>query len=209
MAPEVRAALDLAYTQELSGTPSAAVRLLAQSGRGTQLSWRALPNGAALTSSDGYRIEVRPQSYGHLYVFQVDSRGKLDLIFPRLPEARFSRGENPVRAGLALTLPDERQAFHLDQRLGVEQVYAVLVSGRWDELEQALLRASRASARPQPIAAPVMGRDRGIGGVVEARPTAPSRAGRRLSGDKVAALVTGSKGVLVVERWFNHVASQE
>jgi hypothetical protein len=212
VAPEVKAAIELAYTKPLSGAgPQAEVRLLAQSGRGASLSWRALPNGAALTSADGYRVEVRPASAGYLYVFQVDSRGKLDLIFPRLPQARFSIGKNPVGAGAPITLPDARRAFHLDQRLGVEQVYTVMTGQRWEELEQALVRASRVPPRPKPVEAPVVGRDRGIGAVTEvtapAEPLAP--AARPLSGEKVAALVTGTKGVLVVERWFNHVAARD
>jgi hypothetical protein len=205
VAPEVRAALSLAYTKEFSGgVPSAQVRLLAQSGRGHDATWRALPNGAALTSGDRYRVEVRPGSAGHLYVFQVDSRGKLDVIFPRLAEARFSTGHNPVAEGGTITLPDQERAFHLDDHLGVEQVYAVVVPARWQEIETALVRASRAAPRPRPVTAPVIGRDRGIGAVVEVTPKAQSA--RRPSGEKVVAMLTGTKGVLVVERWFNHVA---
>jgi serine/threonine protein kinase len=207
VAPEVRAALSLAYTKEFSGSvPSAEVRLLAQSGRGREASWRSLPNGAALTSGDRYRVEVRPGSAGHLYVFQVDSRGKLDVIFPRLAEAQFSNGHNPVAAGSTVILPDEERAFHLDDHLGVEQVYAVVTHSRWQEIETALVRASRAAPRPRPVTAPVIGRDRGIAAVVEVAPKAPAQAARRPSGEKVVAMVTGTKGVLVVERWFNHVA---
>jgi hypothetical protein len=32
---------------------------------------------------------------------------------------------------------------------------------------------------------------------------------RRPSGEKVVAMVTGTKGVLVLERWFNHVARSQ
>jgi hypothetical protein len=206
----VKAALELAYTKELSGaTPKAEVRLFGQSGRGARASWRLLPNGAALTSSDGYRVVVRPGGAGYLYVFQVDSRGKLDLIFPRLPQARFSTGKNPVVAGAQVTLPDETHAFHLDQHLGVEQIYAVLVEQRWGALEQALAKASRVPPRARPVEAPVMGHDRGIGSVVDvtlpAKTLTPSAL--PLSGEKVATLVTGTKGVLVVERWFNHIST--
>ena len=207
VAPEVRAALSLAYTKEFSGgVPRAEVRLLAQSGRGHDVTWRPLPNGAALTSGDRYRVEVRPGSAGHLYVFQVDSRGKLDVIFPRLAEAQFSTGHNPVAEGGTITLPDEERAFHLDDHLGVEQVYAVVTPARWQEIEAALVRASRAAPRPRPVIAPVIGRDRGIAAVVEVAPKAPAQAARRPSGGKVVAMLTGTKGVLVVERWFNHVA---
>ena len=208
VAPEVRDALSLAYTKEFSGgVPRAEVRLLAQSGRGRDAAWRPLPNGAALTSGDRYRVEVRPGSAGHLYVFQVDSRGKLDVILPHLPEAQFSTGHNPVTEGGTITLPDEERAFHLDDHLGVEQVYAVVTPARWQEIETALMRASRAAPRPRPVTAPVIGRDRGIGAVVEvAAPKAPAQAARRPSGEKVVAMLTGTKGVLVVERWFNHVA---
>jgi hypothetical protein len=207
VAPEVRAALRLAYTKEFSGgVPRAEVRLLAQSGRGHDAVWRPLPNGAALTSGDRYRVEVRPGSAGYLYVFQVDSRGKLDVIFPRLVEAQFSTGRNPVAEGDPITLPDEERAFHLDDHLGVEQVYAVVTPARWQEIETALVRASRVAPRPRPVTAPVIGRDRGIAAVVEVAPKAPARAARRPSGEKVVAMLTGTKGVLVVERWFNHVA---
>jgi hypothetical protein len=136
----------------------------------------------------------------------VDSRGKLDVIFPRLAEAQFSTGHNPVVEGGTITLPDEERAFHLDDHLGVEQVYAVVTPARWQEIETALVRASRAAPRPRPVTAPVIGRDRGIAAVVEVAPKAPARAARRPSGEKVVAMLTGTKGVLVVERWFNHVA---
>jgi tRNA A-37 threonylcarbamoyl transferase component Bud32 len=210
VAPEVKAALNLAYTKELAGgVPSAEVRLLAPSGRDHDSVWRALPNGAALTTGDRYRIEVRPGSAGHLYVFQVDSRGKLDLIFPRLPQAEFSSGENPVVAGRTITLPSGGRAFNLDNHVGVEQVYAVATPTRWPEIEAALMRAGRAAPRSRPITAPVMGRDRGIGAVVEAVPNMPANMVHRPSGDKVVAMVTGTKGVLVLERWFNHVARSQ
>ena len=210
VAPEVRAALSLAYTKEFSGgAPSAEVRLLAQSGRGHEAAWRPLPNGAALTSGDRYRVEVRPGSDGHLYVFQVDSRGKLDVIFPHLAEAQFSTGHNPVAEGGTITLPDEEHAFHLDDHLGVEQVYAVVTPARWQEIETALVRAGRAAPRPRPVTAPVIGRDRGIGAVVEVAPKAPAQQARRPTGEKVVAMLTGTKGVLVVERWFNHVARSQ
>jgi hypothetical protein len=210
VAPEVSAALSLAYTKEFSGgAPSAEVRLLAQSGRGQNAAWRPLHNGAALTSGDRYRVEVRPGSAGHLYVFQVDSRGKLDVIFPRLAEAQFSTGHNPVVEGGTITLPDEERAFHLDDHLGVEQVYAVVTPERWQEIETALVRASRAAPRPRAVTAPVIGRDRGIGAVVDVAPKAPAPSARRPSGEKVVAMLTGTKGVLVIERWFNHVARSQ
>jgi hypothetical protein len=210
VAPEVRAALSLAYTKEFSGgVPSADVSLLAESGRGRDATWRSLPNGAALTSGDRYRVEVRSGSAGHLYVFQVDSRGKLDVIFPRFPEAQFSTGQNPVAEGDTITLPDEERAFHLDDHLGVEQVYAVVTPARWQGIETALIRASRATPRPRPVTAPVIGRDRGIAAVVQVAPKLSAQPARRPSGEKVVAMLTGTKGVLVIERWFNHVARSQ
>jgi hypothetical protein len=139
----------------------------------------------------------------------VDSHGKLDLIFPRLPDAPFSSGRNPVAEDVTIVLPDGKRAFHLDDHLGVEQIYAVVTPTRWREIENALVRASHAVPQPVPVTAPFIGRDRSIAAVVDVPSKTPARPARGRPGDKVVAMVTGTKGVLVIERWFSHVARSQ
>jgi serine/threonine protein kinase len=208
IAPDVQAALSLAYSGERAGAaPSAAVAVLGR--RAGAGAFRKLGDGEELSSEDDYRILVRPEGAAFVYVFQIDSRGKLDVLYPRLPGARFSTGANPVAPGDWTAVPAQDAALHLDERLGVEHVYVAATAQRWPELEQALRRGAEARARrPVAVEAPLGFRTRGVGGITRV-PLPAAKVDveeQRNRAEKVELMVTGAKGVLVVERWFKHVA---
>src|SRR5262249_23325999 len=96
-----------------------------------------LAEGASLSSADLYRLPVRPAQAGPLYVFQVDTFGKLNVLFPKLPGSRFSTGENPVRATHLVNVPQSGK-LRVDANLGVEHLFVVFSPVRWPNLEDLL-----------------------------------------------------------------------
>src|SRR5437016_6327248 len=77
---------------------------------------------------------------GYLYVFQVDSSGKCDWLFPQNESSTNSSGINPVAPGQLLSVPPagSSNAFYLDANAGIEHIYAVFSATRWPALEEAL-----------------------------------------------------------------------
>jgi hypothetical protein len=152
-----------------------------------------LADGEKLASEkDDYCIVAQSFAPAYLYVFQVDSSGKKEWLFPKNESSSLSSGSNPVSAGETITVPDadSKRSLFLDKTIGVEHIYAVVSATQWPELENALARPALASAattvrQPNRLAL------RGVGG---ARVTDASQP------------VESTGTVLVVERWFNHAA---
>ena len=99
-------------------------------------------DGATLSAADSYFLEIEPSSTGSIYVFQIDSEGKLAVLFPAQAGVFFSSGSNPVAAGKMLRVPaaEKGRGLRLDNTLGIEHVYIILNAEPWVELEAALLR---------------------------------------------------------------------
>jgi hypothetical protein len=147
---------------------------------------------------------MRPEDTAYAYVFQIDTRGALDVLFPHFPGAKFSQGENPVERGRWTRVPhDHAEAYYLDESLGVEHLYVVLSSRPWSELERALARAAT-QRTPRAVRHAFGLRTRGVGGIAKA--TAPAPPGAIPETERVELLVTGANGALVREMWFEHVA---
>ena len=222
--PRPRLQLEI-LARRAPGVPRAGERSGDGSGEG---SFAPIKDGQALASKvDHYLIVARPLSPGHLYMFQIDSSGKKEWLFPKNPSSAFSCGSNPVAAGQTLQVPapEARQALYLDGTTGIEHVYAVFSATRWPDLEVALVRAQPLSLAPAPeggvgpfyssaVQEPNGLRLRGVGGAspiegsdAEAA-TLRIRLGADGKGEAVAVApemfeATGS--FLVVERWFRHV----
>ena len=201
----VEAALRIAYTSKLEdATPSAAIEVTVQ--RPGADTWRPLRNGEELSSADKYRVRLEPEGEAHFYVFQIDTTGKLDWIFPK-NSFEYSFGANPAPAGRLTQIPDGDQAFFLDENLGVEHLYVAATRQRWDALENALEAARKSRSGGMKIESSFGRATRGIRGVGGVRPSPGSAdAGSATSGQKVKGLIKGKFGVLVEERWFFHVA---
>ena len=214
------AVLEVAYagstgSDAIRPRPEAALQVLARP-KGAK-SFTPVANGARLTSlDDDYFIAVTMLSKGYLYVFQVDTAGRCEWLFPKNAFSSFSSGENPVGAGTIVQVPppETNTVLYLDENPGVEHVYAAVSAHRWRELEAALGQSATSvsaggddSAAAHRVTRPLGLRTRGIGGtraketridfrrVVDGRPVTVS-----LLNEPVAAV----GGSLVVERWFHH-----
>lgn len=133
--------------------------------------FHVLMDGAELTSgTDEYIIVARPYSDGYMYIFQVDSHGKITWLFPD-HESEHSWGVNPVNAGAIIQVrpPESQSALFLDEQVGIEHVSAVFTPTRWKELERLLEEHSTVGGSSQelsraPVDAPFI--PRGYGGTV-------------------------------------------
>ncbi len=59
------------------------------------------------SEADEYILAARAASGGYLYIIQIDSEGKVDWLFPRNPESRFSAGTNPLGSGQTVQVPTQ------------------------------------------------------------------------------------------------------
>ena len=89
---------------------------------------RALRPGQSLRSGQGYAFKVRTSLEAYLYVFQVDSLGKVAQLFPN---QEYSTLSNPLKANREYQIPSRYKVFELDNNRGTERVFFV-VSRRQD-----------------------------------------------------------------------------
>ena len=198
-----------------AGAGKARLQLAIFARREAENKFNSLEDGGKLRSgADGYRIRARPLTAGYLYVFQIDSSGKIDWLFPSDASAAHSRGSNPVAPLQLITLPSTEEAYNLDQITGVEHLYAVFSAVRWPELETVLiesgLRQQKASLVAARVEKPNDLRLRGVSGIH----TDPGAASliqalenpQSLQQDSLEAPVFEStESFMVIERWFNHL----
>src|SRR5262249_47877725 len=131
--------------------------------------FQILNDGDSLASEvDDYCVVCRALSDGFLYIFQIDSSGKSEWLFPRNDLSKYSAGSNPLVMGQTIQVPSaEKDGFlYLDRNPGVEHVYAVFSVTRWTELEAELAKTSASSAAtPISIKEPIGLGVRGVGGI--------------------------------------------
>jgi len=72
-----------------------------------------------LTPRDPYYLTVTPSRRCYLYIFQIDSLGKIEVLYPN---KNFSSGGNPVMPG-KLRIPDGFRWLKLDKTRGIETIY--------------------------------------------------------------------------------------
>ena len=87
-------------------------------------------NSGSLHSNDEYRIFIRPASRKYIYVYQIDSRGKGEWLFPR-EERSYT---NPLRPG-EYYLPSKSEVFVLDDNVGQESIYLFVTDDPVEEIE--------------------------------------------------------------------------
>jgi hypothetical protein len=164
-----------------------------------------LRDGSELSSSELYRIAFHLSKDSWVYIFQIDSTGKMDWLFPKNPYARFSSGQNPVEPNRWVFLPGRSQEdwFRLDENSGVEHIYSA-ANTSWTALEDALVSAMREPHSSKKIASSFGLRTRGIHSNKYA-PFLGEISQKNIHPHDILSLIDGEKGVLVVEKWFNHV----
>lgn len=201
---EIEAALKLAYNAKVDeSAPAAAMAVLKQNAFSESESWYPLSNGETVSSADNYRIIFQSEKAAYFYIFQIDSRGNLDLLFPFNKNAPYSVGINPVSPEKWIQLPGENEAFHLDENLGIEHIYVVVTNNRWNAFEEVLSKATRSNSLGLPVNKNFGLQIRGIGGKRFIKTDLP--ANLMISSNDVKQLLIGKSGVLVKEFWFKHV----
>jgi len=205
---EVNQALKLSYTSPLGNTAvGAAAAVYISRKNESKEKWARLNNGQELSSDDRYIIAFRPIQDCYLYVFQIDSTGKLDWLFPANPAGPHSSGRNPVPAGISTKVPAADKAFFLDENLGVEHLYLVATYRSWPALEEALTQAIQASPQGKPMLAHLDIKPRGVAGTesVEIGPALPGLVDK----NKNPHVLKSIQGVLVADFWFKHVMAKK
>ncbi|HXJ58686.1 MAG TPA: serine/threonine-protein kinase [Verrucomicrobiae bacterium] len=175
-----------------------------------QAQFVALRDGESVVSEqEPYRLLGQALTPGWLYLFQIDSSGHAQWIFPQNNSCLHSSGANPVAAGRFLSVPSGPvgDAFYLDRVTGVEHVYAVFTAAPWPALEEQLLRASTAFTNQTQgrtrVSQPNGLRTRGIGGTLKTALVATQASPAPLLQD--SPLLRSQGSFLVLERWFRHV----
>jgi len=114
-----------------------------------------LVDGGAMQSGDYYQVVFYSEESCYLYIFQLDSAGKLNGIFPLYDFKETPIGEgNPVQAEQIYILPKDGKSFVLDDQTGEETIYLLAFwepQPQLDVLYQQVLDAQNADD-PQQIA---------------------------------------------------------
>jgi hypothetical protein len=171
-----------------------------------------LANGDPLASQvDRYWVGIRPLADGYLYVFQVDSQGHADWLYPANPRLATSSGSNPVKANAIIQVPPaDASAIHIDAHAGMEHLFVVMSAAPWPALEEALAKPAPKSTGPPAFPdRPLVGANRGVSGTAGDDPPLPFE---RVTGNgreklSLVAQTYDSEGsFVVIERRFRHGA---
>jgi hypothetical protein len=79
-----------------------------------------LVSGGSLQSGDYYKVVVEPEQDCYLYIFQLDSGGRLFTLFPGANGR--GRVKNPVRGNVVYELPGKDDYYFLDRNKGNEKI---------------------------------------------------------------------------------------
>lgn len=90
--------------------------------RGSDGKLRQVHEGMTLTSEHLYGLYLRPAQDCYVYVYQVDSKGKVMRLFPNI---EFETGNNPLKGGSERWIPNDKKLFELDENKGIETIYVV------------------------------------------------------------------------------------
>ncbi|MBI4243062.1 MAG: DUF4384 domain-containing protein [Planctomycetes bacterium] len=155
-------------------------------------------DGDILTERDNYKVVFSVNKTCYVYVFQIDSATKIDIIFPR------NSARQEVKPGDSLQIPASNDWFYLDQNRGVEHVYLVASLNPALSLEDVLKAASSSSFQQKEVVSvkePVVIM-RGIGGMRKGN--SASVTSRQGQSYKLDLNRYSSAGQICITRWFRH-----
>jgi TolB-like protein len=97
-----------------------------------------LRDGMVLTSKDNYSVYLKPEQTCYVYVYQIDSTGKVFRLFPN---SSFGNESNPLEAKRHYWIPDRHENgrvtfLFLDESAGTEEIYVMATTSRMDEFEK-------------------------------------------------------------------------
>jgi hypothetical protein len=158
---------------------------------------RPLVEGEALHSGGGFAAYVRPSDDCYVYLYEVDGfRGAFRLF----PNPALGPGSDPLPAGRAAWIPNERGLLDLDPATGKERLYLFVSRERIPELEGPIAALTGrsldefAAAKGMSVAALRDKRD-----PVLVRPPQGAR-----SALEVKEKLRTDGGSIVYETWFRH-----
>jgi hypothetical protein len=166
-----------------------------------------LVSGDRVSPGDRLSLELRTSRPAWAYVLNEDERGECYLLFP---QPMFDL-RNPLPADTTLVLPGpiegRENAWTVTSRGGREHFLIVVSPEPVDELEEDLARiAAPEPGKPityAPVAASSLERLRGVGGIEELPPDAPSARPRSETFQKFRALAGREEDVRGL--WVRHV----
>lgn len=169
-----------------------------QIGGGDSSNVMTLADGDVLTPKDNYKIIFTVSRPCYVYIFQIDSTTKIDIIVPEEGERQ------SFRPGETLYAPAGDDWFYLDENKGVEHVYLIASVNPILELEELLKSVREFSWQMRnkvSVEKPVV-ITKGSGG---AKPGAKTDV--RTKDGKVHRLDINkykSSDKIVLTRWFKH-----
>lgn len=169
-----------------------------QIGSGSAADVRSVRDGDVLTPRDNYKVLFSVHQACYVYVFQIDSTTKIDIIWP--PEG----GSRSTSPGIAVSVPPREDWFYLDENTGVEHIYVVASLEpirKMEELFQSVRSTSWQRREKVSVRDPVV-IHRGIGGTQKGGAVDVLVKG----GGSQSFDLTGyqSAGQLSLTRWFRH-----
>lgn len=205
---QIQNSLHLIYNTAIDSTsPSLAFATIVQKNGVSAPDFQILRNGDKISSDDNYFFIFQTTEKAFIYIFQIDSRGKLDWIFPKNITLSHSEGNNPVEPGKWHKIPGGDKGYFLDENLGIEHFYIVTTKSRWHELEKLITEASQSYVANNPILAQFSLKTRGSAGKRKL-PLNSTLKNKSNSNDAIQ-LIEGNKGVVVLEQWFEHIQRDE
>ena len=97
-----------------------------------------------LTADDSYRLVMQTAGERYVYVYQLDSRGKLMNLFPNHV---YSSIQNPLNQEQTYHVPSDPDWFHLGEKKGEERIYVVASAQLMRELEELYMQYDSADSR--------------------------------------------------------------
>jgi hypothetical protein len=97
-----------------------------------------------LTADDSYRLVMQTAGERYVYVYQLDSRGRLMNLFPNNV---YSSIQNPLDQEQIYHVPSDPDWFHLGEKKGEEQIYVVASAQPMRELEELYTQYDSADGR--------------------------------------------------------------
>jgi serine/threonine protein kinase/TolB-like protein len=201
---------------------------------GTFNSGMPMPDGAIISAprypadQSGYWFTVRPSRNAHIYIIQVDTGGKVQVLWPRNDNFIWANdpinfpagyGSNPIPGGQMTRVPNT-SFLQLDDRTGIETIFMVACleprsqreitelerfEGRLLEWQAMTSKTDVMFSTPNVIDTSMMGpRTRGAAGAAGGASN-PMYYAQPMEAAPVNEKFSTNSGRMIVRRWFRHV----
>jgi hypothetical protein len=104
-------------------------------------------HGEVLNSNNLYKIVIKPDRDCFVYIFQLDSAGKVFQLFPMRTREQNIFNVNPVKMNQLYMLPSQDKSFKLDEQAGVEKIYLFVTERADPRLENLMFELDKHKAQ--------------------------------------------------------------